>query len=877
MGERSQKKSQGLNAYREKRDFRKTPEPEGKPQVSAGRRFVVQKHAARRLHYDLRLELNGTLKSWAVPKGPSPDPGQKRLAVEVEDHPLAYGSFEGTIPPDEYGGGTVMVWDSGRWEPVSDPEKGMREGNLKFRLHGLRLHGEWVLARMSPKPGDKGPNWLLIKKKDEFGQPGSDDRILDEHNTSALTNRTMAEIADGADAKAAGAQPSRAGGRADPGAIDPSRMTHARSRGRPARIAAQLATLADRPPAGDAWLSEIKFDGYRGIAYMDEAGVRIYSRNGKDWTDRFREIAHEIGSLPVDSAVLDGEIVALNPDGTPSFQTLQNMLKGIEDAVLAYYVFDLPFCQGFDLTRTPLQERKALLAELLATRSDWTYLRFSDHVAGSAAAFHRQACRHALEGIVAKRADSAYEQKRTRSWLKVKCLLKQEFVIGGFTEPSGTRSGFGALLLGYHDARGRLIYAGRVGTGFNEQILHDLKQRLLPQRRSTPAFSNPPTGREARGVHWTRPELVAEVAFGSWTNDNILRHASFKGLREDKAARDIVRETPQAPPARPASAEDDRSGTARPQKERVKMDDSDTNTVAGVPLSNPDKTLFDDPGVSKMELARYYEEISEAILPHIIGRPLSLVRCPRGSAEKCFYQKHATDSLPPSIKDIPIKEKEKRKSYIYIEDLSGLIALVQLGVLEIHPWGCRVDRIERPDRITFDLDPGPGVRWDAVVQAARLLHDFMQELGLQSFVKTSGGKGLHVVVPLTRRNGWDEIRTFSENVTRAVAGHFPDRYVATMSKSKRQGKIFIDYFRNSRGSTTVAAYSTRTRAGATVSAPVSWKELENGVAADAYDIRNLPGRIRRLKDDPWQGFFEIRQSLTRDIQSRAASLPSRMR
>ena len=621
----------------------------------------------------------------------------------------------------------------------------------------------------------------------------------------------------------------------------PDRLPGARHTNDPQRIEPQLATAVDQAPDGDQWLSEIKYEGYRGITVIADGSVRIYSRRGNEWTGRFKPIAAEIASAGWDGSVLDGEIVVFQPDGTTDFQALQNVLRGAQKGFLAYALFDLPFYRGYDLTRTPLKHRKALLKDLVSARRDWEYLRYCDHVVGSAAAFYREACRNGPEGILSKRAAAVYVQRRTRSWLKIKCRHRQEFVIGGYTASSSARRDLGALLLGYYDERNRLTYAGRVGTGFDRKTLQELQEKLRRRRRADSAFDPPPSGREARGVHWTRPDLVAEVAFGAWTRDDRLRQPVFKGLREDKPAETVVRE---ATPGRAAmDAEGDGTAPSGPARD-------EHITVAGVTLSNARKILYEGQGIRKRDLAHFYRDTAEWILPHITERPVMLLRCPEGMGAGCFHQKHAARGIPEEIRRIPIAQKRRKRKHLYIKDLSGLIAAVQLGALEFHPWGCRVDRPDRPDRLIFDLDPGEGVDWQAVVEAARLVHDLLQEMALQSFVKSSGGKGLHVVVPLIRRNSWDELYAFSENVAHALAGHFPERYLATMRKSRRAGKVFIDYFRNSRGATTVAPYSTRARPGVPVSTPLAWSELQEGATPRPSTWSDCPGACRVYKTIP---------------------------
>ena len=832
-----------LTEYQKKRDFSQTREPRGQGDArTTGHLYVMHKHAASRLHYDLRLELDGTLKSWAVPKGPSLDPAEKRLAVQVEDHPLEYGAFEGTIPEGEYGGGTVMLWDQGTWEAEGDPAHDFPKGKLSFRLHGEKLRGSWALARMKDKDGTPSKNWLLIKHKDAEAVGEARYRVVEEEPLSVITHRTMAEIAaeQGRSAPATGQVP------------DPARLPNARKAPQPESFSPQLATLVDEPPAGEAWLHEIKLDGYRILTKIEAGRVTLLSRSGREWTGRFPAVVEALVPLPVQQAILDGEIVVLRPDGTSDFQALQELLQGGRQAgPVVYYLFDLPHCNGYDLTGSPLWERKHLLQSLLARMAPAsTIIRFSDHIKSRGTEVYHQACLLAAEGIVSKQAAALYEQKRSRSWLKSKCRQRQELVIGGWTDPTGSRLGFGALLLGYYDA-GELVFAGRVGTGFTASTLQQLTGRLREIEQDSPPFRPPPAGAEARGMHWVRPELVAEVEFREWTRENLLRQAAFKGLREDKDASEIVREAPTVGPGREPLSRPGGPPAAR------------GSVVAGVRVSHPDKILYPEQGVSKRALADFYATIADFILPHVIHRPLTLLRCPDGREGGCFYQKHLKEAIPPTLRTIPIREKETMAEYLVIDDLRGLISLVQLGVLEIHPWGSRETDLERPDILTFDLDPGPGLGWPEVIEGARLLRQRLEGLGLTSFVKTSGGKGLHLVVPIEPQVGWAEAKAFARAVALDMVRLRPDRFTAEIRKVKREGRILIDYLRNGRGATTVAAYSTRAGAGAPVSTPIRWDELDRTMTADRYRIDNLPKRLAGLKSDPWQGYFELRQGLPR--------------
>jgi len=840
----------GLKHYRKKRDFSRTREPRGRKGVAGtGNLFVVQKHAATRLHYDFRLELDGVLKSWAVPKGPSLDPAEKRLAVQVEDHPVEYGSFEGTIPKGEYGGGTVMLWDQGTWEAEGDPGQDYPEGKLSFRLHGEKLRGSWALVQMKDRESRPTKNWLLIKHKDTEAVAESEFCIVEERPFSVTTHRSLSEIAS-AENDWSGPPPETDQG------PDPARLTNASKATQPEYIKPQLATLVDKPPTGEAWVHEIKLDGYRIIAVIETGRITLFSRNRKDWTRKFSEVAEAMLAFPVKQAILDGEIVILRPDGTSDFQALQDLLQSGGTGRPVYYLFDIPHYNGYDLTRVPLLERKNLLQALIARmKPDMEIIRFNDHIKSGGREVYLQACRLAAEGIVSKDIASIYEQKRSRRWLKTKCLLRQEFVIGGWTEPSGSRTGFGALLLGYYET-GELVFAGRTGTGFKEKTLRQMAAILRQIQQNDPPFRNPPSGVDARGIHWVKPELVAEVEFREWTKDKILRQASFKGLRWDKAPGEIIREFPAS-----------RSGGNKPLREAGPAVSSGSKppaahfVVAGVRVSHPDKILFPEQGVTKLALAEFYAAIADFILPHVTRRPLTLLRCPDGRQGACFYQKHLKESLPDAIRTVPIREKDATEEYLVIDDIRGLISLVQLGVLEIHPWGSRDTDPERPDILTFDLDPGPGIGWPEVIEGARLLGNRLEELDLQSFVKTSGGKGLHLVVPIQPRALWKEAKAFARAVARDLVRLRPDRFTAEIKKIKREGRIFIDYLRNDRGATTVAAYSTRAGAGAPVSTPIRWDELDRTMTPARYRIDNLPKRLAALKKDPWPDFFQIRQTI----------------
>ncbi|MGE5524018.1 MAG: DNA ligase D [Rhodospirillaceae bacterium] len=857
-----------LELYRKKRNFEITPEPAGRTVRKRDKNlaFVIQKHAASHLHYDFRLELNGVLLSWAVPKGPSLDPNDKRLAMHVEDHPIEYGGFEGVIPPRQYGAGTVLLWDRGTWTPKDDPEAGYRKGKLKFTLDGEKLHGGWTLVKShGGKYGKQGNAWFLIKEDDEYAEPAHEGSVVDHHPNSVLSGRSLEEIAADkdrvwrSDRSVADNVKSGAIARLQPKASrSPDKVPGAVKAPLPEFVDPQLATLVDEPPTGKGWVHEMKLDGYRILARIDNGTARLYSRNGKDWTAKFPAIARGASRLPVDSAWVDGEIVVLMPDGRSSFQALQNALsRGTEDVY--YYLFDLPYLDGYDLRRATLLQRKALLEQVLSAKRD--PLRLSAHAEAPGAEYYRQACDLKLEGIICKRADSPYTAGRGRSWVKVKCEMRQEMVIGGYTNPEGTRKGFGALLLGVYED-GKLRFSGKVGAGFNTATLTALKKRLDTLLQDAPPFVNPPQGAEARRSHWVRPELVAEVRFTEWTADGTLRHPSFQGLREDKKAAEVVRERPAAlqserseeppAPARKTAGREKSSGAA------AKTGDA----VAGIPLTNATKVLYPEAGITKRDLASYYESVAEWILPHLHDRPLTLVRCPNGWNKQCFFQKNADESVDPAIERVAVTTSEGPARYMMANSLPALVALVQLGVLELHPWGSSRPKLGCPDRMVFDFDPDDDLKWEDVVDAVELMKTLLEEIALQGYLKTTGGKGLHIVVPLKPARGWDEIKGFSKAVAEFLVRTFPERFTDKVTKSRRRGKIFIDYLRNAEGATAIAAYAVRARANAPVATPIAWSELKQEVRFDHFNVRNVPARLKRMRKDPWAGFFDNRQTVT---------------
>jgi bifunctional non-homologous end joining protein LigD len=854
----------GLKTYQAKRKFGVTAEPKGKVARRQRHAFVIQKHAARRLHYDLRLELDGVMKSWAVTRGPSLLSGEKRLAVQVEDHPIDYNKFEGTIPKGEYGGGTVMIWDRGSWQPQEDPHKGLGKGHLSFTLDGEKLHGLWHLVRMHRRRGEKRDNWLLIKAHDEAArEPGAKD-ILEQKSRSVVSGRSIDEIAKGAlkkttklktpnKKKSPSAKTSGKRARAAAAAILRRTKKFMRTQDKaasrraalPAFVAPCLATLADKAPQSDNWIHEIKFDGYRLQARLDNGKVKLLTRRGLDWTAKFPAIAEAVATLPAKAALIDGELVVEGDDGVSSFSLLQQDLKDGRHDRMVLYAFDLLHLDSNDLKPQPLHARKQALARLLAKARKGGPLRVSESLTEPGPTLLKHACRMGLEGIVSKLADAAYHSGRGRDWIKTKCSDRQELVVAGFAPSSADAHAVGALVLGYYES-GKLRYAGRTGTGFSHASARELYRKLKALKRARSALQ--PVPKEERGARapiWVSPELVAEVDFHGWTHGDRVRQASFQGLREDKPARQVVREVKAM--AAKAQAPVKRSPPARNAKA----------IVGGVTLSHPDRVYWQDAGVSKRDLAEFYAQIWKWMRPHVVGRPIALLRCPEGAAGQCFFQKHAAAGIATEhLHLIP----EKGDKIISIDDLAGLISLVQAGVLEIHTRGTTADDRERADRLVFDLDPGPGTGWKDVVAAAREVRERLTRLKLKSFVKTSGGKGLHVVLPI-KPTPWDKAKDFCHAVAASMAADDPDRYVASATKSKRNKRIFIDYLRNSREATAVAPYSTRARPGAPVSVPVEWSELGGLKSAGQYTVLNLPARLGRLRKDPWAAIGRLRQPL----------------
>lgn len=830
-----------LETYRKKRDFKATSEPKGRKARKAGNSFVVQKHDATRLHYDFRIEMDGVLKSWAVTKGPSLVPGEKRLAVHVEDHPLEYGDFEGTIPKGEYGGGTVIVWDRGIWKPIHDAHKGYAKGHLEFELEGEKLSGRWHLVRMQGKRGEKRENWLLIKGEDEAARTEDDPDILEERPESVKTGRVIDEVAGEAPGwssrtgriKKAPAR-TRKTKQEEPEAeeeadLDPSALKGAKKAAMPDFVEPTLASLVSSPPSGEQWLHEIKFDGYRLQARIEAGRVKLLTRSGLDWTKKFgKTVVGALQALSVGTAQLDGELVVESTAGASDFSALQADLSAGRSGRFVFYAFDLLYLDGYDLRGVALIERKRMLERVIGAEAG--IIRYSSHFEEGGELVLRHACRLSLEGLVSKQKDAPYRSGRGKSWVKSKCSDRQEFVVGGYVPSSTSRSAIGSLVLGVYEDD-KLVPVGRVGTGFTGAVAADLFKRLERIRLDKSPFGRKLTAEEARQARYVRPELVAEVEFRAWTADGHLRHASFRGLREDKPASEITREIPKGK----ASAE------TKPPRRTVK-------------LTHPDRIYWPDEGVTKEGLADYYAEIWRFIAPYIVGRALALLRCPSGIAGQQFFQKHAWKGLNSNIVRVRDPEDDSEEPLIAINDLDGLMGLVQAAVLEIHPWGSQVGDWERPDMIIMDLDPGDGVGWEAIIEAAHETRERLEAAGLTAFVKTSGGKGLHVVAPVKPSAQWPEVKAFTKAIADAMAADSPDKYVATITKSKRKGKILVDYLRNQRGMTAVAPYSTRARPGAAVSMPLGWDELSPGISADYFTVENTPTRLASLESDPWEDF-----------------------
>ncbi|WP_447987931.1 DNA ligase D [Achromobacter spanius] len=823
--------SDSLKKYREKRNFAVTSEPaEGGLANEAERAFVIQKHWASRLHYDLRLELDGAMKSWAVPKGPSYDPTVKRMAVQVEDHPIAYNEFEGDIPKGEYGAGKVIIWDEGVWTPVGDPRRGYKSGHLKFDLEGSKMHGRWALVRLHGKEDEKQPPWLLIKDKDAFARGSHEFSVVDELPDSVVPLRKKKK------------RTAKQAPRKDPPTAStlPGQETDM-----PGSLKPQLATLVDGiPRRGDDWLYEVKFDGYRMLARIDGPNVKLFTRNGHDWSAKMPHLVQALRGLPAQSAWIDGEIVVLADNGVPSFQALQNAFDGKRTKDIVFYAFDLPYIAGRDIRSEPLRLRRDLLAQLIAASKD-DRIRFSEAFNASPSDLIASACRMGLEGIMGKRQSAPYVSRRTDDWVKIKCAQRQEFIIVGYTAPKGGRVGFGALLLGVHDEPRGIRYAGSVGTGFDDRGLAELHKKLmaLVQKTSPLTVGKP---KSARDVRWVKPTLVCEVSFGEWTEGGHVRHATFRGLRTDKAPQSITREVPLPAGAVEAHA------TAEEATDELKPRGAGSRPKPGK-LSNPDRVIDPSTGLTKLDLARYYGLVAPLLLAHLKDRPVSFVRAPSGIQGQLFFQKHL-DAAIPGVTALPEKLHPGHPALLEVPTQEAIMSAAQMNVVEFHTWNAVKSAIGKPDRLILDLDPGEGVTWQAVQQGAQLVRVLLDGIGLAGWLKTSGGKGLHVVIPVRRQYDWDTVKGFSETVVRHLARTLPQIFVAKSGPKNRVGKIFVDYLRNGFGATTASAWSARARPGLGVSVPLAWDELPKVTGGAQWTIANIHNRLD-VANSPWDDYL----------------------
>jgi bifunctional non-homologous end joining protein LigD len=841
-----------LTRYRQKRNFELTSEPAA-PSTGRGARrgrkelsFVVQKHWASRLHYDFRLELGGVLLSWAVPKGPSFDPAKMQMAIHVEDHPLAYAAFEGTIPPRQYGAGKVIVWDRGTWEPLGSAEEGMAKGKLLFRLHGDKLAGLWELVRIA-KPGDRQDPWMLFKKRDEWARPLAEYDVI-----AALPDSVVARPLGRVEEREPRGPPRGAAQDAPDAGIETD-FAAAVKASLPQKLGPQLATLVATPPPG-RWLVETKFDGYRVMARIDNGRARLLTRGGHDWTARLRPLAAAIEGLGIDSAWLDGEMVVMNAGGVPDFNALQNAIDHAAGDAIAYFVFDLPFHAGMDLRQVPLRTRRALLKRLLDAASG-DRVRLSESFDAPPAQMLEAARRMHLEGIILKRADAPYVSRRSETWLKLKCSLRQEFVVCGFTDRNGAAGEVGSLLLGTY-GHGGLEYSGNVGTGWDAKAGRDLHARLvkLETGRPTLAAASVQPGRWSRrsagAERWVRPQLVAEVSFREWTPEGHIRHAVFEGLRLDKPAMDVRREDAAAAiTGRPAQ------GAAEARVEPAAA------AATSIKVTHGERVIDASTGLTKLALVRYYESVAERILPHLQERPVSLVRAPEGIAGELFFQKHP-ETRVPGLRELDASLWPGHSALLGVDTRAALLAAAQMNTIEFHTWNSTVRRIDRPDRMIFDLDPGEGVGWAQVQEAAVLTRALLTELHLESWLKTSGGKGLHVVVPLAPRLGYDVVKRFSQTIVQHLAKTIPQRFVARSGGSNRVGRIFVDYLRNGQAQTTVAAFSARVRPGLGVSMPVAWEQLMQLKSGAQWTIQTAREYLSFEQVDPWAGYWKAKQTLS---------------
>ena len=902
-----------LKLYKAKRDFQITAEPEEGGEVSTGAlTFVIQKHWATRLHYDFRLELDGVMKSWAVPKGPSYDTHDRRMAVHVEDHPISYSDFEGTIAPHQYGAGEVIIWDKGTWEPVGDPRAGFAKGEVKFEMHGHKMHGRWVLVRLRGHEDDKQEPWLLIKENDEYARPADEFSVVDafpdsvkalpmpEPGAAAATVAAKAPVRKRAASKTAAAKTAAAKAaapRPKRGAM-PAGAVKAEL---PATLTPELATLVDGPPADpDNYIYELKFDGYRMLARVEGKDIRLITRNGNDWTDKLGPLQKEIRRMKLPDGWYDGEIVVHDENGKPNFNLLQLAFDGSNAAQIVYFVFDIPYHKGYDLRDVRLDERRPLLEAALAARPSET-VRFSSEFGTDPRQLVAAACQVGLEGVIGKRRDSRYVTRRSPEWIKLKCGQRQEFVIGGYTDPKGSRTGIGSLLLGYYDKDGTLRYAGHVGSGFNGASLRHLRARLEEIATDTNPF--PPRAVPGRTSHWVKPVLVAEVSFSEWTATDSIRHPVFQGLREDKPATSVVRELPKhlqaetpadddapAPAARKAAKPATKAASKAAAKTATKPAEKPAEKPAAKPaartkaapdaapalpdglpatfkVTHGDRVMDQESGVTKVEMVRYYALVGELMMEHLKGRPVSLVRAPDGVGGELFFQKHVADTAKmPGVVQMDQALDPDHPRMTEIATLEGLLSSAQWNVVEIHSQNATARHYDTPDRIVFDLDPGEGVEWATVQEGTQLVRAFLQELGLNPFLKTSGGKGLHVVVPIKPKLDWDTVKDFSHAIVNHLTKTLPDRFSGKSGAKNRVGRIFIDYLRNGRGATTVAAWSARVRPGLGISVPVRWDELAQLTSGSHWTVRTVQERLNE-GNTPWADYDKSAVTLTKAMKA----------
>ncbi|RZA34321.1 MAG: DNA ligase D [Lysobacteraceae bacterium] len=876
-----------LKLYKAKRNFDVTSEPaEGGAPSTEALTFVIQKHWASRLHYDFRLELDGTMKSWAVPKGPSYDTHDKRMAVHVEDHPISYSDFEGTIPPKQYGAGKVIIWDKGTWEPIGDPHEGYRKGNLKFEIHGHKMHGRWVLIRMKGRGDDKQEPWLLIKENDEHARPAEEFSVVDEMPDSvkelpmpAPARRKLAALKAEAQsedqpkpARKRAAAKSAAKPAAKSAAKAPAKTTRSRKAAAPGlpegvskaalpeAFSPELATLVDAPPSDpENWVFEVKFDGYRMLARVENGAVRLVTRNANDWTDKLAPLQKELERIGLPDGWYDGEIVVHDENGKPNFGLLQLAFDGVRTADIVYFLFDAPYCNGYDLRDVPLVERRAALEQILKkAKSD--KVRFSGEFGTNPEELVVAACKIGLEGVIGKRRDSRYVSRRSPEWIKLKCGLRQEFVIGGFTDPKGSRKGVGSLLLGTYDRDGVLRYAGNVGSGFNHASLMDISERLEALRTSDSPF--PPRAVPGRQHHWVKPVLVAEVSFSEWTNTGSVRHPVFQGLRDDKPAKGITREEPRhiedIEEAKPKTAPLDEPVSPPPPGLHRKLPET-------LRVTNPERVVDPSTGITKLDVIRYYALVGELLMEHLKRRPLTLVRAPSGIGAELVFQKHADVKKLPGVKQMDQALDPSNPPMLEIAGVEGILSVAQWNAIELHTQNAVAKAYETPDRMVFDLDPGEGVEWHQMQEAAQIMHAFLDELGLPSFLKTSGGKGLHVVVPVKPEYGWDTVKAFSQAIVRHLAATFPDRFAFKSGPKNRVGKIFIDYLRNGRGATTISAWAARARPGLGISVPLAWDELQKLKSSAQWTVANVHTRLDK-GNEPWNGYAKAAKGLTKAMK-----------